>query len=119
MGPLVLIGLLSSMTIFSWYDISMLLKEIETLLEECLLEEWDLPLVSLELLIFLIVSMSMSIVDGKGYISEEVEVLNDCFGNLEGIKNNIFTSFILGTTIQNKDKKKEAMCSWCVWVLKK
>ena len=77
----------------------MSLEEIETLLEECLLEERDLPLVSSELLIFSIVSMSMSIADGKGCILEEAEVLDNCFGNLEGIKNNIFASFILGATM--------------------
>jgi len=50
----------------------------------------------------------MSIADGKGYILEEAEVLDNCFGNLEGIKNNVFASFLLGTTMQDGGKKKRS-----------
>ena len=109
MDSLVSTGWSLKMTILSWYNVSMSLEEIETLLEECLLEERDLPLVLSELLIFLIVSMFMSIADGKGCISEEAKVLDDCFGNLEEIKNNVFASFLLDTTMQDGGKKKEAI----------
>ena len=57
--------------ILSWYNIKETLETIDTLLDEALLREWDLSLMSLKLLTLL---TSISIAEGKEGI-QEIEVV--------------------------------------------
>ena len=79
------------MTILSWYGIEETLEDTEALLDETLLEEWDLPLTSSKLSTLL---TSISIAEGKGFICSVDDVKAE-------ERNCLFPKSLLGATMQD------------------
>ena len=85
-----ILGRLLLISICSWYEIEEHLKEIDIFLEFNLEERGDLPLIS-----------SISTSEGKWVIESQKELAEEC-------ETCIFTTFPMGTTIQDGDKRERS-----------
>ena len=89
----ILSGRLLLISILKWYGIDEASETTEALLELILLEEVDLPLV--------ILSTSMSVVDGKWAIFESLELMIE-------VKSCLFANSLMSTTMQDSGTRERS-----------